>query len=686
MDDENHLVYSSLCDKIKNSIIKSKFICWSEKMKIKKMGKLLTGSDMKHFIMSAVFYFILILPYKYLFAIIPSNEAKTAAFLPAVLGILWGPAGAIGAATANFAGDLFAGHVLYAAITGGVANFFQAYIPYKLWYTFKADERTKYFLYDINSIFKYTYILLITSLVTNAMTAMVGESSKMFAGNDMFIRGFVNQFEASLVFGIPLLILFSNKKIRPCLPKMKKRPTNGTAAFSYDILLYLVIMIEAGYILVAGQSGIAMRPVVAFFCWIVMFLMLSIFMLKPVYDWVPSGKMVEPVQRPIFAKVVLSFILIGCMFAGAIGWILYGLIQQNMLVNDLHTWKYLYANVGWAVQFVFLLLLFFLWRVERNLVKPVRYLTGAVRQLASVGNRMDLANQALAIGVPSKAGDEIEQLANALRRMFREVNPGMNDLPLAAVVDHSALIGVLDPSRMQRLLLPNAVSMRPAKESFEIQALLCQGNGDHYCFYDFFMLDEKKLLICVADTMDEVQPLLYMALIKALLRRYAQEGYSPSELLAHINEQLYVDGGSVVSIFIGMTELSSGKILCASAGLIAAAICRNGKSAEWARIPSGETLMSEPHLKYDEFQVLLGEGDSLFLCANTGEDSEAEESVLQAVFNQCREEKIADDVLLHTIAERSGRIHDEVQVGDLAMLFFKRKFSRKKKLFVLRRG
>jgi energy-coupling factor transport system substrate-specific component len=51
---------------------------------------------------------------------------------PVIFGVLFGPAGAWGSAIGNLIGDFF-GTLSLGAIGGFVANFFLAYIPYKLW-------------------------------------------------------------------------------------------------------------------------------------------------------------------------------------------------------------------------------------------------------------------------------------------------------------------------------------------------------------------------------------------------------------------------------------------------------------------------------------------------------------------------------------------------------------------------
>ncbi|MDI9370785.1 MAG: QueT transporter family protein [Synergistaceae bacterium] len=81
---------------------------------------------------SAGLYATLLVPFKG-FVLIPSiTEIRPASVLPPVLGLLFGPAGAWGAAIGNLIGDFF-GSLGVGSLFGFIGNFMFAYVPYKLW-------------------------------------------------------------------------------------------------------------------------------------------------------------------------------------------------------------------------------------------------------------------------------------------------------------------------------------------------------------------------------------------------------------------------------------------------------------------------------------------------------------------------------------------------------------------------
>src|SRR5829696_9023878 len=82
--------------------------------------------------LSAAIYAAVLIPFKG-FPIVPGFiELRPANVFPVVFGLLFGPAGAWGAAIGNLIGDFF-GTLSVGSIAGFVGNFFLAYLPYKMW-------------------------------------------------------------------------------------------------------------------------------------------------------------------------------------------------------------------------------------------------------------------------------------------------------------------------------------------------------------------------------------------------------------------------------------------------------------------------------------------------------------------------------------------------------------------------
>ena len=119
--------------------------------------------------LSAAIYAAVLIPFKG-FPLVPGYiELRPANAFPIVFGLLFGPAGAWGAAIGNLIGDFF-GTLSLGSVGGFVGNFFLAFLPYKMWSVFfRRDENMEE---NVDSGKKFgVYILLV--LLTSAVCAVI---------------------------------------------------------------------------------------------------------------------------------------------------------------------------------------------------------------------------------------------------------------------------------------------------------------------------------------------------------------------------------------------------------------------------------------------------------------------------------------------------------------------------------
>lgn len=84
--------------------------------------------------LSAAIYGAFLIVFKGGIPIVPGvTEVRPANVFPPVFGLLFGPAGAWGAAIGNTVGDIFGGTLDQGSILGAIGNFFLAFVPYKMW-------------------------------------------------------------------------------------------------------------------------------------------------------------------------------------------------------------------------------------------------------------------------------------------------------------------------------------------------------------------------------------------------------------------------------------------------------------------------------------------------------------------------------------------------------------------------
>jgi energy-coupling factor transport system substrate-specific component len=105
------------------------------------------------------------------FPLVPGYiELRPANAFPIVFGLLFGPAGAWGAAIGNLIGDFF-GTLSLGSLGGFVGNFFLALLPYKMWSVFfRRDENMEE---TVNSGKKFGVYILLTILASTVCAAII---------------------------------------------------------------------------------------------------------------------------------------------------------------------------------------------------------------------------------------------------------------------------------------------------------------------------------------------------------------------------------------------------------------------------------------------------------------------------------------------------------------------------------
>jgi energy-coupling factor transport system substrate-specific component len=120
--------------------------------------------------LSAAIYAAVLIPFKG-FPIIPGYiELRPANAFPIVFGLLFGPAGAWGAAIGNLIGDFF-GTLSLGSIGGFVGNFFLALLPYKMWSVFfRRDENMEE---NVDSGKKFGVFILLVLLASTVCSLII---------------------------------------------------------------------------------------------------------------------------------------------------------------------------------------------------------------------------------------------------------------------------------------------------------------------------------------------------------------------------------------------------------------------------------------------------------------------------------------------------------------------------------
>ena len=247
--------------------------------------------------------------------------------------------------------------------------------------------------------------------------------------------------------------------------------------------------------------------------------------------------------------------------------------------------------------------------VRRILIRPLGTLHHAAIGLVEGGME----------GLPSfqaevHTGDELEELAHSFQYMVSELNEYIQDL--SRVTAEKERIGAeLDVARhIQASMLPCIFPAFPERHEFDIYASMTPAKEVGGDFYDFFLVDDDHLALVMADVSGKGVPAaLFMMISKTLLKSAAQSGLSPKAVLEKVNDQLCEnnDAEMFVTVWLGILEISTGKMKCANAGHEYPAVMRRGGDFALLKDKHGFVLAGMEGARYREYELELAVGDRL---------------------------------------------------------------------------
>jgi adenylate cyclase len=124
-------------------------------------------------------------------------------------------------------------------------------------------------------------------------------------------------------------------------------------------------------------------------------------------------------------------------------------------------------------------------------------------------------------------------------------------------------------AQIQRTFLPTEIPAGPHAGKFDIFAVMIPAKSVGGDFYDYFLINDKKLGVAVGDVSGKgVAAALFMSVARTVLRTVAFEDEEPGQVLSKVNVILSRDNseGMFVTIFYAVLDLETGALSFSSAG------------------------------------------------------------------------------------------------------------------------
>ena len=170
-------------------------------------------------------------------------------------------------------------------------------------------------------------------------------------------------------------------------------------------------------------------------------------------------------------------------------------------------------------------------------------------------------------------------------------------------------------SEIQKSILPRTFPPFPDRADFEIYATTIPAlemGGD---FYDFFLIDDKRLGVVIADVSGKGVPAaIFMAVSRSLLKATALASVSPSACLEHVNRLLCPDNDSAmfVTVFYGILHTESGELEFSNGGHNVPYIIGHDRIVPVGQ-PAGTALGIVDDARYHTNRMSINAGETLVL-------------------------------------------------------------------------
>lgn len=170
---------------------------------------------------------------------------------------------------------------------------------------------------------------------------------------------------------------------------------------------------------------------------------------------------------------------------------------------------------------------------------------------------------------------------------------------------------------IQKSMLPSVFPPFPDHDEIDIYALCVPAREVGGDFYDMFLIDDRFLVINVADVSGKGIPAsLVMMVSKILIKNMAKIEKSASEIFDRVNRMLCEGNTEEVFItsWLGILDLETGRLEFANAGHNPPAVYfHKRKKYEYLKTNPNIVLACTDKITYEKHEIYLEPGDKIFL-------------------------------------------------------------------------
>ena len=580
-----------------------------------------------------------------------------------VLGLLFGPYGALGAVLGNVAVDLYNGYTIIEILPSAIISFGVSYLAYKIWYSgFRNKRITKPKLDNIEHLILFLLSIIICGLIySSAHANLIGIFFSVEHDEIFFISYFMNFINIAFIFGV-IFLWISEKIDFVAIPKTSQKQANKKA---YRILFYMLLIVT---IISSLLLVLELNMHVQYAQIILITALLFFYLTKPFnYEILPN------IENTITEKIIRNFLII--TLAIAIFGVMISVLSYNTITHFENLNIYIYLMPLLIITDVILILFFapgivILRYIENKVIKPISSFSeieGFIQEnekieaegLVEVYSKY--INEQNEIGTLARSYTDLINHNNHYIENIREIEGEKErinaELDIATRIQASAL-----PTEAieNNDFIVNGYS-KPAKEV----------GGD---FFDYYQIDDENLAIIIGDASGKGVPAAILAMItQVIIKQLLKQYRDPSQVLYHLNNLLSEKNSEsmFLTLWLGIYNKTTNELIFSNAGHNPPIIKEKG-GFKYMKIDSGLVLGIMEDFDYVCERTTLSEEIIIYTDGITDANNEDNEMYgEERLLNFFNENKSDNDPIKPLLDNISDFTQNAEQYDDMTLLYLK---------------
>ena len=247
--------------------------------------------------------------------------------------------------------------------------------------------------------------------------------------------------------------------------------------------------------------------------------------------------------------------------------------------------------------------------LKRSIIDPLETVSKEATRFA------DEKSKGEPLGAVSRY-DVICNLTNSIDSMESDMVKYIDDVTRFTAEEERISAELSIAANIQKDSLPDVFPAFPDRSEFDIYAIMDPAMDVGGDFYNFFLIDDDHLALVIADVSGKGIPgCLTMMATNILINSKAEQGVSPAEVFKFVNRSLYEHNSAemFITAWMGILEISTGKLVASNAGHEYPTICRKDGCFEILKDKHALVLGGIGDVNYKDYEIQLNKGDKLFV-------------------------------------------------------------------------